>query len=159
MSVGWKVIGIDPGSTGALAYIGNDEVTVDDLPTTTLGSTTIVSAQRLRQMLADIGPVDCVFVENVHANAMSYKGNFTLGVALGTILGVCAALDRPMRRIQPKDWQKEVGAYAIAKSERKNAHRQLAIEMWPQLEGRLRLVKHHNRADALLIAEAGRRTL
>lgn len=153
-----RVVGIDPGSTGAIALL--DEVShVWDLVTVKIGSVNIVSPQSLRNRILEIGPVDHIFVEEVHANAMSYKSNFTLGAALGVILGVCSTLERPVTRIKPKEWQAATGVSQVPAKERKNTHRQRAMELWPQLEDDLRLVKHHNRADALLIAEAGRKTL
>lgn len=152
------ILGIDPGATGAIAVLDGPYANVFDLPTTKIGGSIQISPQRLRAMLTGFGPVDMVFVEDVHANAMSYKGNFTLGLAVGIVHGVCAAMDRPVQRIQPKDWQRAVGVSIIPKSERKNSHRQVAMELWPDLYDQLRLVKHHNRADALLIAEAGRRS-
>ena len=152
------IVGIDPGSTGALAVIGGEQAIVYDLPTAKIGGSMQISPQRLSAMLAMIGPVERIFIEDVHANTMSYKGNFTLGLAVGIIHGVCAAMDRPVQRIQPKDWQRAVGAATLRRVERKDAHRQIAMELFPELYDQLRLVKHHNRADALLIAEAGRRS-
>ena len=151
------IIGIDPGATGAIAILDGVNADVYDLPTAKIGGSVQISPQRLRSMLVGFGAVDRVFIEDVHANTMSYKGNFTLGLALGIIHGVCAALDRPVERLQPKYWQQAVGVSNIPKAQRKDAHRQLAMELWPHLYDHLKLVKHHNRADALLIAEAGRR--
>lgn len=156
-----KVVGIDPGVTGAIALIDtdNNEAIVWDLESTTLASTMTVSALALVDTLSVIGLVDCVFIEEVHANTMSYKGNFTLGMATGVILGVCATLNRPVRRIKPKEWQKDMGLSNIDAVFRKDAHRARAMEMWPDLSDRLKRKKDHNRADALLIAEAGRMRL
>lgn len=39
----------------------------------------------------------------------------------------------------------------------KDASRLRALELFPHLQEELKLKKHHNRADALLIAEWGRR--
>ena len=157
-----RVIGIDPGVTGALALIDTDypeHTDIWDLEAAISASTKTVSGRALAERLIDTWSVDCIFVEEVHANTMSYKGNFTLGLATGIILGVCTALERPVRRIKPKEWQQAMGLSNIPPKERKDAHRQRAIEMWPQLGDRLNRIKDHNRADALLIAEAGRRTL
>lgn len=159
-----KIVGIDPGTTGAIALISTMAseaagAAVWDLEAVRIGSVNILSPQRLRDRLVQLGPIDHIFVEEVHANAMSYKSNFTLGAALGVILGVCAALDRPVTRIKPKEWQAAVGVSQVPAATRKNTHRQRAQELWPGLVDDLKLVKHHNRADALLIAEAGRKTL
>ena len=155
-----RIVGIDPGSTGAIAILGGDGCPIVwDLPTAKIGGSTQISPQGLAALLSVIGPVKRIFVEDVHANAMSYVGNFTLGLAVGVIHGVCGAMERPVQRIQPKDWQRAVGVATIPKKERKNAHRQLAMEIFPELYDQLKLVSHHNRADALLIAEAGRRTI
>jgi crossover junction endodeoxyribonuclease RuvC len=157
-----RVIGIDPGATGAIALIDTDypeNTMVWDLEASISASTKTVSGRALAERLADTWSVECIFVEEVHANTMSYKGNFTLGMATGIILGVCTALERPVRRIKPKEWQKDMGLSNIDAVFRKDAHRARAMEMWPHLSEQLKRKKDHNRADALLIAEAGRRTL
>lgn len=161
-----RVIGIDPGATGAVALIDTEHpltggmyAEVWDLEASASASTKTISGHWLCALLADIGEVECVFVEEVHANTLSYKGNFTLGMATGGILGVLAALNRPVRRIKPKEWQKAMGLSNISPVDRKEAHRFKAIEMWPSARESLKHKKDHNRADALLIAEAGRLSL
>jgi len=152
------VVGIDPGVTGAVAVIDDDSADVFDIPAFKVSSMTMIDAIELRAMLRDLDP-DIVFVEQVHANAISYKSNFALGHAIGTITTVVTLQEISMQRIQPKEWQRLTGLTSIPAKERKKAHRGRAAEMWPNLRFKLNRVADHNRADALLIAAGGLKSI
>jgi crossover junction endodeoxyribonuclease RuvC len=66
----------------------------------------------------------------------------------GIIEGVVSAKHYPMELVRPLDWKK---AFGLSKS--KDLARSRAIRLYP--EAPLALVKHHNRAEALLIAKYG----
>jgi Holliday junction resolvasome RuvABC endonuclease subunit len=153
------IVGIDPGSTGAIALIEGTIVQVLDLPTTSVSSMKQVDPYQLLKIIEGMWPTH-VFIEDVRANALSYKSNFVLGHALGVVLTAAATVQGcSVRRIKPKEWQAKVGLHQVPTKERKNAHRLRAQELFPSVRHRLTRVADHNRADALLIAEAGRRTL
>lgn len=153
-----RVAGIDPGTTGAVALVRRFQGEVHDIPTHQVSAMKQVDPLGLSRLLIQLEP-DVVFVEDVKANAISYKSNFALGHALGCIVTAIALNGIPMYRIRAKEWQQATGLTSIPAKERKQAHRGRATEMFPALTDRLHRVADHNRADALLIAEAGRRQI
>jgi len=161
-----KVIGIDPGVTGALAVVGDEHypggANVWDLPVASIGTTKQIDPRELTEVLALIGPVDLVVIEDNRANGVNgSKANFSMGLSLGIIHGVVAALDRPVLRVKPAQWQTFHGLTGptLDSKSRKDMHRMRAIEKWPSAREDLKRAMDHNRADALLIAEYGRSTL
>jgi len=72
---------------------------------------------------------------------------FKFGRSYGTILGVLGALSIPTIRVRPQVWKHHFGLLR----QPKDASRALAQRLYPDLQG-LNLVKHHGRADALLLA-------
>ena len=93
-------------------------------------------------------------VEKVHAMPLdSSKAAFSFGENFGMIQLALAALEIPHDWVTPQTWQKEMnlnGKYAT-KVIRKNAHKAAAQRLYPDIK-----ITHAN-ADALLIAEYGRR--
>ena len=157
-----KVVGIDPGVTGAIAFIqgGTKPPELWDLEAVSVGSTRQLAPQPIIDHLVGWGEIDCVVVEDNRSNGSNGAlANFSMGMSLGIIFGICATLRRPVMRVKPREWQQTMGLSQVKRVDRKDAHRQRARELWPVLDDSLKLVKHHNRADALLIAEHGRRTL
>lgn len=152
-----RAIGIDPGTTGALAIIDTNSgyAAVHDLPTYHVSSMRQVDPDTLIEMIEGLMPIDAAFIEDVHANALSYKSNFALGHALGCCITALSANNVSIRRLKPKDWQRVTGLASIPKTERKDAHRARAMEIYPELRSSLKNKQDHNRADAVLIADAG----
>jgi len=150
------VAGIDPGVTGALAVIG-EESQVYDLGVASIGSTNQLSPQALAHQLIESG-ADVIVIEDNRANGMNgSKANFSMGLSLGVCYGVIGTLGRRLIRVKPHEWQKSLGLGSVVAAQRKEAHRQRARELFPELDDQLSRKKDHNRADALLIAEYGRK--
>ena len=72
---------------------------------------------------------------------------FKFGKGYGTLIGVLAALERPVVRVAPTTWTK-----ALKVGPDKDAHRMRAMETWPQHSGLFSRKKDDGRADAALIA-------
>ena len=76
----------------------------------------------------------------------------------GQIEGMIVALSKwyPCRYeiINPQTWKRQV---MPGEARDKDAARQKAIQLFPSVAEQLKLKKHHNRAEALLLAEWGRR--
>ena len=154
-----KILGIDPGVSGGIGYLLGQELAVNDLPVVLIGSTKQIVAPDLARMVRDYDP-DVVVVETNAANGGNGSlANFSMALSMGVIFGVVGTLGYPLVRVKPREWQPKVGLGTIkgTAAERKEASRQRALELWPNHEG-LNLKKHHNRADAALIAEAYRRS-
>lgn len=140
-----RIIGVDPGLTGALALHGpTGMIEVADMPTVD-GA---VDAYTLTAILAEWGSVDRVIVEA--QQAMPRQGvasTFKTGANYGRILGVLAALQRPVTHVTASTWTK-----ALHVGSDKAAHRRRAQDEWPYLADRFARVKDDGRADACLIA-------
>lgn len=154
-----KIIGIDPGFSGAIAVLdpANDRTHVYDMPTLESGKRTEINLAQLVEILRsecrfDNGGV-LVVLEKV--GAMPKQGvssTFRFGEGYGAIKGILAALAVPYELSTPQAW-KRVMMNGMPKE--KDASRLRAIQLFPDVD--LSLKKHHGRADALLLAEYARR--
>ena len=150
-----KIIGIDPGLSGAIAILENNNVlNIFDMPVMSegkknkrqLNSALLVSL--LKENLTSSQEVSVV-VEQV--NAMPGQGvtsMFNFGQTFGAIKGICAALDLPIFFVRPSKWKKH---FELINSS-KDSSRTKAIEMYPKLSMQLSKKKDVNKSDAILIA-------
>jgi crossover junction endodeoxyribonuclease RuvC len=149
-------IGFDPGLTGALGIVSADGAheLVIDLPIVRDRSLAWVDGSALQSTLLEAigGRQTRAVVERV--SAMPRQGiasAFLFGVGFGSILSVLQALHIPLEFVTPGVWKKSFG---LSKDKHASLHK--ARLMFPTAE--LHLAKHDGRAEALLIAEFGRRT-
>lgn len=95
--------------------------------------------------------------EKVFFNAgpkMGATSAFNFGKGYGMWLGILAALLIPFDEVHPMTWKKTIMADM---GKEKDASRIKAMQCYPLAAKDLSLKKHHGRADALLLAEFGRR--
>lgn len=150
-------IGIDPGVTGAIAFLGlsPQDSFIIDMPTEFSGSNRRrrVSAPQLVMELKTYWPITEAVVEDVHA--MPRNGSmalFSLGRSLGVVLGVLASAGIPVKMAGARRWKKIAGLEPGAD---KQQSRSRALELAPHLAGELKRKCDHNRAEAFLIAMFG----
>jgi crossover junction endodeoxyribonuclease RuvC len=155
------IVGIDPGVSGGLCVLRDGQLHyLGDLPVMSVGSTKQIIPGELAEFFKGwVTPPEAVVVEDNRANgANGSLANYSMGLSMGVILGVLGALSLPLVRVKPNDWKKVVGLGVVkgTATQRKEASRQRALEIWA---GDTRLIRKmdHNRADAALIAEAYRR--
>ena len=150
-----KIIGIDPGLSGAIAILENTKVlAIFDMPVMAEGKKNkkqLNSAQLVNILKenADINKESCVVVEQV--NAMPGQGvtsMFNFGQTFGAIIGVCAALNLPIFFVRPSKWKKHFELINASK----DSSRTKVIEMYPSLSSQLSKKKDVNKSDAILIA-------
>ena len=151
-----KIIGIDPGLSGAIAILENKKVLkFFDMPVMSEGKKNkrqLNSAQLvniLRENINSNNEEISVVVEQV--NAMPGQGvtsMFNFGQTFGAIKGVCAALSLPIYFVRPSKWKKH---FELINSS-KDASRTKVIEMYPYLSNQLSKKKDVNKSDAILIA-------
>jgi crossover junction endodeoxyribonuclease RuvC len=153
-----RVIGIDPGLSGAIAVInGNDDLIIFDMPTMTVErngkAKRQVSASVLAQILKTAKSDDChVFVEKVSAMAgQGVTSVFSFGRSFGMIEGILAALHMPVTYVAPATWVK-----AVHRGAGKDASRSRAMELFPNNQADFKRVKDDGRSDASLIAYWGK---
>ena len=166
-------IGIDPGVSGAVAVLDGRStiLALDWTPTIKPAK----KGSRREYVIADqvallrgwvphpkVDPDEprvvtrtIVALEKIHSMpaegvASSFKG----GEGFGIWKGIITALGLPLELVTPQAWKKAMMA-GMSGDKGKGASRIRAKELWPKAE--LNLVKDHNKADALLIAEHMRR--
>lgn len=151
-----KILGIDPGIAGAVSVIeivdGVDGtaprcIAAADIPVLGTAAKTRVDAIGLFNWIKTHNP-DFAGVER--GGSMPRQGvssSFKFGRACGVIEAVVACCGIPMVLVEPSKWKR-----AFHLNSDKEASRQLAIQLFPHAHDQLALKKHHQRAEAMLIA-------
>tara|TARA_Y100001935_G_C17274020_1_gene493603 strand:+ start:738 stop:1223 length:486 start_codon:yes stop_codon:yes gene_type:complete len=150
-----KIIGIDPGLSGAIAVMEDNKVlNLFDIPVMSEGKKNkrqLNSALLVSLLKENIVSHEEVAVVVEQVNAMPGQGvtsMFNFGQTFGAIKGVCAALDLPIFFVRPSKWKKH---FELINSS-KDSSRTKAIEMYPKLSNQLTKKKDVNKSDAILIA-------
>jgi hypothetical protein len=137
-----KIVGIDPGITGAYAVLTDAETTVGDLPVVDKA----IDAAELFRILRAERP-DFAIVERVGAMpGNSPNSMFTFGRSYGAILAVLSCAGVPLTLTPPTVWKRHFNL-----SRDKERSRALAIQRFPAVTG-LSRKKDEGRAEALLLA-------
>ena len=150
-----KIIGIDPGLSGGIAVLENNQVlSIFDMPVMSEGKKNkrqLNSAHLVSLIKENIKPSEDVAVVVEQVNAMPGQGvtsMFNFGQTFGAIKGICAALGLPIFLVTPSKWKKH---FELINSS-KDSSRTKAIEMYPALSNQLAKKKDVNKSDAILIA-------
>ena len=143
-----RIVGIDPGTTGALAmHDAGVLVKVFDLPVFD-GRT---DGAGLSDLLRELGP-DAVYLENTQAMPKNGSiASYSLGLNTGIVVGVVQALSYPLIRVRPAEWKRKMGVTKMDK----NAIRGVVREIYAPQAPLFARVKDHNRAEAVLISRYG----
>jgi len=143
------IIGIDPGIKGAMAWIDRYGARVFDLPV--LGN--YIDGNRICRLCKHMPTKLVVWLEL--AQTMPGQGiasAFNYGRTYQAILTALEIAGCVIHEVRPAVWKKAMGLNA-----KKADARELAIKLFPHLREELKWKKDHDRAEALLIAEYGRR--
>ena len=150
-----KIIGIDPGLSGAIAILENNKViNIFDIPVMSEGKKNkrqLNSALLVKMIKDNINSNEEVSVVVEQVNAMPGQGvtsMFNFGQTFGAIKGICAALELPIFFVRPSKWKK----YFELINSSKDSSRTKVIEMYPKLSYQLSKKKDVNKSDAILIA-------
>ena len=150
-----RIIGIDPGLSGAIAVLDNNKVLkIYDMPVMAEGKKNkkqLNSAQLVNIIKENIENSEEINVVVEQVNAMPGQGvtsMFNFGQTFGAIKGVCAALNLPIFFIRPSKWKK----YFELINSSKDSSRTKAIEMYPSIANQLSKKKDVNKSEAILIA-------
>jgi hypothetical protein len=162
------ILGIDPGLDGGLAILRDGQPPeLHVMPTVeSKNGRRIVDCPALFAMLLDAGPSLVIVEENLTASMMSSKtfrgggmANVAKGRWFGQLEGLLTGLEMRWSSVPPKRWQKSHGITG-KQGDTKQQAVVIAKRLFPGVN-LLRTAKcskaHDGMADALLIAEWGRR--
>ena len=142
------IIGIDPGKNGGIAWIGTRGAQTRKMPET-LSDMWCLVCQINDPVVGGMDYPRMAYIEQVHSSPqMGVKSAFTFGQGFGHIEMALMAAGISFERVSPQKWQKAMGC--LTKGD-KNVSKAKAQELFPGLK------ITHATADALLIAEYGRR--
>lgn len=145
-------LGIDPGFSGAWGLIDHNGkyLGCNDLPHDGTKILTQAAIDAILPLLMPIDHVD-VIVESVHAMpGQGVSSTFKFGVAFGGALALAERIEGQCKLISARTWKKAMGL-----SSDKDDSLEMARGLWPQAP--LSRKKDNGRAEALLLAEWGRR--
>lgn len=139
-----RVIGLDPGKSGGIAWCVNGIMQAWPMGKTETD---------IARTIFDMGKFEetYCFIEHVHARpGQGVVSMFTFGQGYGFLRGCLISNKIPFEEVNPMKWQRGVGC--VARGD-KNKLKAKAQQMFPGLDITLKT------ADAILIAEYGRREL
>lgn len=154
-----RVLGVDPGLTGALAVVKAGEgagalVSWSDMPTTNKGKELDVEALHYLVVAArDRGARVMVIERQQAAPGQGVGSTFKLGMQYGLILGLARAAGMRIVEVAPALWKS-----GMRLGSDKAQSRQAAMKAWPNDAKLFARVKDHGRAEAALIALWGVRS-
>ena len=160
------IIGIDPGNEGAIATLSNRPARVRMMPTLKeTKSRRVYDEQKIRQFLEQRKKaIQHVFIEKVGVRpGEGAVGAMSFGTGYGILRGICIGLHIPYTLVLPASWKRTIckGMNTDVKKS-KQASIIIAKRLWPDIS-LLPTPRCKNEsdgmADALCIAEYGRRTL
>lgn len=166
------VLGIDPGITGGLGWVSWDgkQRGVSDAPRAAVATTAnrkydqVVMVQMVKKAIADNKGRRlraAAAMELVHTMpGDGVVGSFSFGFGFAMWQGILATLEVPVRFVDPRRWQKEMGMEPTNdRRQRKTNSRLAAMKFFPELRELFCRVKDDGRAEALIMAEWLRRKL
>ena len=171
-----NIIGIDPGTSGAICRINERTVMLCDIPVIVTKRKTgkydakgrekvrerseynLAECNRLIKAMISGGDMATIYMEEVHVrpardgrkDSMRSAEQIGRGSMLWEVLA--AVHNIKLVPVKPQAWKR---MFSLINAD-KEASRATAIRQFPALGGQLKRKKDHNRAEALLIAEYGR---
>lgn len=147
-----KVIGIDPGVTGCIAYYDGSELLLRDMPHFEIAKNGTkrkrIDVLGVRAAMVEFCEADHVFIEQVSAQFGNGAASaFTFGWGCGVIEAVVQLSGLPFTYVSAMKWKKELGVPAD-----KDAARMIASRLLPQGAENWQRKKDDGRAESALIA-------
>jgi crossover junction endodeoxyribonuclease RuvC len=155
-----RVLSIDPGFNGAMAYLSvSDEGVllhdVKDIPTNRVAygkkARNEINGPSFALSVGIWGP-ELAIIEAVGARpGQGVTSMFRFGYGTGLVVGCCNGRDVPVKHISPQAWRSELDLTGWDKT----GIRQWAQETYPIHADKFKRVKDSGRADAVAIGVAG----
>jgi crossover junction endodeoxyribonuclease RuvC len=147
-----KILGVDPGLSGAYALLGDVPPLVTPFPRAGKGLDLAAIADDWRTLAPDL-----VVMESVHAMPkQGVTGVFTFGRGFGALEGIAAALGFHVELVTPQAWKKVILAGTAKDKDAAVAWCRRAYPGVTLVQPRCRM-PHDGCADALCIAAYGLR--
>jgi crossover junction endodeoxyribonuclease RuvC len=150
------ILGIDPGLSGALAFLDTNTgmIAIEDMPTVEVKRNNKLKREVSPQLTAAIiakRHAEAAFLEKVNAMAgQGVSSVFSFGRSSGILEGILAAYDIPTTLVTPQTWQKAMGV-----RDGKDGSRARAMQLFPASAELFQRKKDDGRSDATLIASYG----
>jgi len=155
-----RIVGVDPGRTGALALIcGGVVLDCIDCPLAEDNSQVQIDGPALFKWIERHLPIDLAVIENVQpmrgigagSQGMPPGNAFRFGLIAGELRMAFKAYGVPIRLVTPSQWKRATGLLKADKA----ASRSAAMVHMPSAAPWLTRVKDHNRSEAMLLALYG----
>lgn len=147
------ILGIDPGVAGGMAVLDSAgrPLFIHSLK----GNTIEQAVAALKAAEKYTLPFGICYLEKIqHQTGDGAQGSHTFGKVYGILYGAALARDLEVHDVYPMRWQERMGCLTQGN---KNVSKRRAEELWPALAAARKIT--HYIADALLIAEYGRRRI
>lgn len=144
------ILGIDPGTTGALSFYDESECLIYDIPTFDIKGRNALDIHKLYKIIAEQKPEMAYLEANVPMPVFGNRTCWSMGRTEGVLIGLLAALNIPYVMVRPAVWKK---FFAIPAD--KDAARQKASQALPQFSHNWERKKDIDRAESALIALYG----
>lgn len=144
------ILGVDPGLTGALAFIFQNEpnrVAIEDMPV----ADGDICAPLLSSLIRKYAPSYAVIEFVASMPGQGVASTFKFGKSYGQAIGVLGSHNVPLHYVTPSKWKSR---FNLLKTD-KEASRNKALQLFPACAASFSRKKDHNRADAALIAKYG----
>ena len=152
--------GIDPGKTGAIAFIREDRSIFDvygerwvfDMPVEYYSpKRTRISVSGVENILFDMYGLRtlCAIEKQAAMPGQGVTSVFSLGDSFGLLRALAGVAYDEVVEVAPRTWQKKINRPSTGDSKADSLA--MARELFPDYDG-LSRKKDHNRADALLLA-------
>lgn len=150
------IIGIDPGTEGALVLLKPDGIMIMDV------NNSVVDAINWMAFQKEKYPDVCACIESVHSMPkQGVSSTFKFGFIYGSLRGALIALKIPIvSEPPPQTWKKNIfgsGFSKYTKAIQKIKARDKARELYPMYSEFFSRFKDADRAEALLLAVYGLR--
>ncbi len=161
-----KIVGIDPGLKGALAFVDSLAYSVDDVPVCAeIDGQNVINTQEIFRMLNDYRPDIIIYEHQQPQMITSKKTSFIMGRSYQSLLfGInlyAQQFEVMLIEVRPQVWKKTLGLIApkgTSDANKKKITARFVQTVFPKADiytPRGRLID--GRSDALAIAEYGRR--
>ena len=152
------IVGIDPGKNGAIVIRNAGRITMFDIPKDKENNIDVDKLAGIFKCVKywSIVGKSVAVIEKVHALPREgVTSSFNFGYINGLLVMAATIHFDEVVFVTPMKWKKDLGLTesGLEYKQKKDKARLFAIELFPQAAKDLRLKKHNDRAEALLLTE------